>query len=90
MKAEFIDGLGKARSGVVTGRRKKRRPNNGFKDVRQTRFNSSNESKLPPFIRVRLGNGTEVEVHSSRVATSSNGKPPRYRRRGVKKLLRTT
>jgi len=85
MKAEFIDGLGQTRTGEVTGKRKKRRSGVGFNDVILERFDPGNETKLPPFIRVKLENGTEVEVYSPRVATSSNGKPPKYRKRGVKR-----
>jgi hypothetical protein len=67
MKGEFTDGLGQIRSGEITGRRKERRPGEGFKDVIVDDFDPKNESKIPAFVRIRLKNGTEVEVHPSRV-----------------------
>lgn len=67
MKAEFTNRNGMVFRGKVVGMRKERRINDGFRDTMVDRFNPRNESKLPPYVRIRNEEGTEVEVHPLRV-----------------------
>ena len=67
MKAEFTNSTGMVFRGKVTGMQRERRVNDGFRDTMVGKFNPRNESKLPPYVRIRNKEGTEVEVHPLRV-----------------------
>jgi len=67
MKAEFTNSTGMVFRGQVVGMRRERRINDGFRDTMVGAFNSSRESKLPAFVRIRNPEGTEAEIHPSRV-----------------------
>lgn len=67
MKAEFTNSTGMVFSGTVVGSRKERRACRGLRGLVDTQKGLMFNSNLPAFVRIRNKEGTEIEVHPSKV-----------------------